>query len=165
MAYDLAGVIDMFVKLLALLLLGLSSTVWAEEPIWFVAVYGENMQPITGASSTLDVVDGVFLDPEYVGTEIYVRVEKGYELDGFRPPDNTSTTAVSGAISEVAGGAAASAPAEAKPRSEFGPLTDTGVQYYLDGDYFGWFCAALYVKPMGNGVDRLRCDNEMSHSN
>ena len=152
-------------KLSAIFLLSFSSTVLAEEPIWFVAVYGENMQLISGASSTADVVDGVFLDTDYVGTEIYVRVQEGYELDGFRPHESTTSNGMSSAVSEAADMAASSAPSEPEPTSEFGPLTDTGVQYYVNGDYFGWFCDALFVKPMGNGVDRLRCDNEMSHDN
>ena len=155
----------MRVRLLAVLPLVFSSIAWAEEPTWFVSVHGENMQLISGASSTADVVDGVFLDTNYVGTEIYVRVTEGYELDGFRPPDSTSTDAASGVVSEAASAAATAAPPETEPTSEFGPLTDTGVQYYQNGDFFGWFCSALYVKPMGNGVDRLRCDTDMSHSN
>ncbi len=155
----------MQIKLLAMFSLILWSVVSAAEPIWFVAVYGENMQLISGASGTPNVEEGVFLDKKFVGTEIYVRVKDGYELDGFRPLESASSGAVSDSISEAADSAASSSPAEVKPTSEFGPLTDTGVQYYQNNDYFGWFCAALFVKPMGNGVDRLRCDEEMSHSN
>ena len=155
----------MRVKMLAVISLGFSSVAWAEEPIWFVAVFGESMQLIAGASSTEQVIDGVFLDPSYVGTEIYVRAQEGYELDGFRPEESSSSDAVSATMSVAEDSAASSASPEAKPTSEFGPLTDTGVQYYLNGDYFGWFCDLLYVKPMGNGVDRLRCDQAMSHNN
>ena len=155
----------MRVRLFAVLSLGFWAAAWAEDPIWFVAVFGENMQLITGASGTEQVVDGVFLDTNYVGTEIYVRVAEGYELDGFRPHESTVSDAVSGPVSATEDAAAGSESPEASPVSEFGPLTDTGVQYFLNGDYFGWICDALYVKPMGNGVDRLRCEKTMSHSN
>ena len=57
----------------------------AEDPIRFASAYGENMQLISGASATDDVKDGVFLSTDFVGTKNYVRVQKGYELDGFRP--------------------------------------------------------------------------------
>lgn len=155
----------MQIRPLAIVSLVLSSAVSAAEPTWFVAVYGENMQLISGASGTPSVEEGVFLDTNYVGTEIYVRVIEGYELDGFRPYESGSSGAVSDSVSEATGSAASSSPATVELTSEFGPLADTGVQYYLNDDYFGWFCPALFVKPMGNGVDRLRCDTEMSHSN
>lgn len=150
----------------------LSSAAMAAEPIWFVAVYGESMQHISGASGTPNVEDGVYLDTDFVGTEIYVRTVEGYELDGFRPYESATPSAATSSISAAASSVSeatdsvpsASAP-EAEATSEFGPLSDTGVQYYVNYDYFGWTCDALYVKPMGDGVDRLRCDTEMSHSN
>ena len=153
----------MRVILLSLLALSYATYLRAEEPSWFVAVYGENMQLISGASSTMTVVDGVFLDPTFVGAEIYVRVEPGYELDGFRPSGQTSTATVASAVAQSAGDAAHNA-SETQPNSEFGPLVDTGVQYFKNGDFFGWYCTGLFVQPVGDRVYRLRCNEQMRHN-
>ncbi len=149
--------------LLFILSLGFSTALWSNEPTWFVSVHGESMQLISGAAATPQVSDGVFLDKDYAGNLIYVRTVKGYELDGFRPIESEGAVTATSMVSEAADSAANTGLVKAKPSSEFGPMTDTGVQYILNHDYFGWYCAKMYVKPMGNGVDRLRCDKEMRH--
>ncbi len=134
----------------------------AEDPIWFVSVYGENMQLISGASATADVKAGVFLSTDFVGNIIYVRVQKGYELDQFRPYESASSGDMVDSVSESA--ARASEPEE-QSMDEFGPLSDTGLQYYLNDDYFGWVCSQMYVLPLGDGVYCLRCNDKMKHTN
>ncbi len=151
-------------SLLILALLVLSVAAKATVPIWFVSVYGENMQLISGASATADVKDGVFLSTDFVGTMIYVRVQKGYELDQFRPYESASSDDMVACVSESA--ARASEPEE-QSMDEFGPLSDTGLQYYLNDDYFGWLCSQMYVQPMGDGVYCLSCNDKtpMKHTN
>ncbi len=134
----------------------------AEDPIWFVPVYGENMQLISAASATADVKAGVFLSTDFVGNIIYVRVQQGYELDQFRPYESASSGDMAESVSESA--ARASAPEE-ESMDEFGPLSDTGLQYYLNDDYFGWVCSQMYVLPLGDGVYCLRCNDKMKHTN
>lgn len=137
----------------------------AGDAQWFVAVYGESMQLISGASATADVTDGVYLSTDFAGTEIYVRVQKGYELDGFRPYESASSSDMVSSITESADAAAPATEPEEQSKDEFGPLTDTSVQYYVNFDYFGWDCSEMYVQPMGERVYRLRCGKEMKHSN
>ena len=152
-------------NLLILASLVLSVTAKAEDPIWFVAVYGESMQLISGASDTADVQDGTFLSTDFEGNEIYVRVQKGYELDGFRPYESASGGDMISSMSESADASAQSAEAEEQSMDEFGPLVDTGLQYYVNDDYFGWYCSQMYVQPMGDLVYRLRCNKTMKHNN
>ncbi len=139
----------------------------AEDPIWFVSVYGENMQLISGASATADVKDGVFLSTDFVGTKIYVRVQEGYELDGFRPYESASSSDMVASVSESMDSATPASAPEGESMDEFGPLSDTGVQYYLNDDYFGWVCSQMYVLPLGDGLYCLRCNDkkEMKHTN
>jgi len=136
----------------------------AGDAQWFVSVHGESMQLISGASATADIVDGVYLDEDFVGTEIYVRVQEGYELDGFRPYDAVSADINITSVSETMDSSAAAAEPEEQSMDEFGPLTDTGLQYYLNYDYFGWVCSELYVQPMGGLDYRLRCKDPMEHT-
>ncbi len=137
----------------------------AEEPMWLVSVYGENMQLISGASSTADVTDGEFLSTDFVGTEIYVRAQEGYELDGFRPYKAPSGAATVSSVTESADAMIGAAEPAEKPMDEFGPLADSGLLYSLDYNYVGWECSAMYVQPMGDRVYRLRCDETMKHMN
>ena len=139
-------------------------TARADEPMWFVSVYGENLQLVSAASEDANVEDGVFLGTDFVGTVIYVRAKEGYELDGFRPYDSSSSAAAVSSVSESMDAAAAPSASEAPSMDEFGPLTDTGLQYYQNDNYFGWSCDAMYVQPMGNRVYRLRCNDEMEHT-
>ncbi len=157
----------MRINLLVLASLVSSVAAKAEDPMWFVSVYGENMQFIAGASATADVKDGVFLSTDFVGTKIYVRVQKGYELDGFRPYEPASSSDMVASVSESADSAARASEPEEQSMDEFGPLGDTGLQYYLNDDYFGWLCSQMYVQPMGDGVYCLRCDDKtpMKHTN
>lgn len=136
----------------------------AEDAQWFVSVYGESMQLISGASATANIVDGVYLDKEFVGTEIYVRVQEGYELDTFRPYDSASADDNVTSVSESMDASASATEPEDQSMDEFGPLTDTGLQYYLNYDYFGWICSELYVQPMGGLDYRLRCEDPMKHT-
>ncbi len=155
----------MRINLLILAALVFSVAAEAEVPIWFVSVYGESMQLISGASGTADVNDGVFLSTDFVGTMIYVRVQKGYELDGFRPYESASSGDMVAGVSESADSAAPASEPEEQSMDEFGPLSDTGLQYYLNDDYFGWVCSQMYVQPMGDGVYCLRCNKKMKHTN
>jgi hypothetical protein len=123
------------------------------------------MQLISGASTTADdVTDGVFLSTDFVGTMIYVRVQKGYELDQFRPYESASSGDTVAGASESADSAAAASEPEEQSMGEFGPLSDTGLQYYLNDDYFGWYCSEMYVQPMGDNVYCLRCNEKMKHT-
>ena len=155
----------MRIKLLILASLAFSVAAIADSPIWFVSVYGENMQLISGASGTADVKDGVFLSNDFAGKEIYVRVQEGYELDGFRPYESAQGGDMVSSMSESLDASAQAATPKEQPRDEFGPLSDSGLQYYLDDDYFGWVCSEMYVQPMGDRVYRLRCKSEMKHTN
>lgn len=155
----------MRINLLILVSLVFSAAAKAGDAQWFVSVHGESMQLISGASATADVTDGVYLGTDYAGTEIYVRVQEGYELDGFRPYESASSDDMLTSVSESMDSSAPAAAPEEQSMDEFGPLTDTGLQYYLNYDYFGWFCSAMYVQPMGERVYRLRCNDEMTHTN
>jgi hypothetical protein len=156
----------MRINLLILASLVFSVAAKAEVPIWFVSVYGESMQLISGASAKADgVKDGVFLSIDFVGTVIYVRVQKGYELDGFRPYESTSSGDRVTGVSESTDASAQAAAPEEQSMDEFGPLSDTGLQYFLNDDYFGWNCSEMHVQPMGDGVYRLRCNEKMKHTN
>ncbi|MGI9327633.1 MAG: hypothetical protein ACR2PZ_20610 [Pseudomonadales bacterium] len=155
----------MRVSLLILVSLFLSIAAKAAVPIWFVSVYGESMQLISGAAGAAEVTDGVFLGTDFVGTEIYVRVQEGYELDGFRPYESASNDDMAASVSESALDSSAQAVApEEQSMDEFGPLSDTGLQYYVNDDYFGWICSEMYVQPMGDRVYRLRCEDSMEHT-
>lgn len=154
----------MRIKLLILASLVFSVTAKADGPMWFVSVYGESMQLISGASGTADVTDGVFLSSDFVGKEIYVRVQEGYELDGFRPYESAQGGDMISSVSETMDASAQAAAPNEQSMSEFGPLTDTGLQYYLNDDYFGWICPEMFVQPMGDRVYRLRCNSEMEHT-
>lgn len=149
----------MRINLLILASLVFSAAARAEVPIWFVSVYGERMQHITGAAAKPPVKDGEFLSTDFVGTMIYVRVQKGYELDGFRPYESASSDDMVASVSESADSAAPASEPEEQSMDEFGPLSDTGLQYYLNDDYFGWLCSQMYVQPMGDGVYCLRCND------
>lgn len=151
-------------KLLILVLLIVSAAANADDPPWFVSVFGESMQLISGASATANVIDGAFLGTDFVGTEIYVRVQEGYELDAFRPYESASSDDMFASVSESMDSSASAAAPEEQSMDEFGPLADTGLQYYLNDNYFGWFCSEMYVLPLGNLVYRLRCNDEMSHT-
>ena len=151
-------------KLLILASLTFTVAVKAAEPMWFVSVYGENMQLISGASSTAEVKDGVFLSSDFEGTEMYVRVQEGYELDGFRPYDYAQNSSNDASVSESMDASAQAAAPREQLMDEFGPLSDSGLQYYLNDDYFGWFCSELFVQPIGDRVYRLRCADTMKHS-
>ena len=122
------------------------------------------MQLAAGAAGENAVNDGVFLSTDFVGKIIFVRVQEGYELDGFRPPDSAQSNQNVATASETMDASVPAAAPEEPSMEEFGPLSDSGLQYYLNYDYFGWICAALYVKPMGDRVYRLRCDNDMEHT-
>ncbi len=155
----------MRIDLLILASLVFSVAAKAEGPIWFVSVYGESMQHISGASAKADdVEDGVFLSTDFVGTMIYVRVQKGYELDQFRPYESASSDDMVTSVSESADSAAPASEPEEQSMDEFGPLSDTGLQYYLNDDYFGWNCSQMYVQPMGDNVYCLRCNEKMKHT-
>jgi len=156
----------MRISLLILASLVFSVAAKAQVPIWFVSVFGESMQLISGASAKADdVKDGVFLSTDFVGTMIYVRVQKGYELDQFRSYESASDGDMASSVSESTDASAAATAPEEQSMDEFGPLSDTGLQYYLNDDYFGWLCSQMYVKPMGDGVYCLRCDDKMKHTN
>ena len=132
----------------------------AAERTWYVTLHGgENMQLIAGAAGTPAVADRQFLDAGFVGKTIYVRTLPGYELAGFRPPEPAQNTAAAASVSASA--TASASPEADTPTTEFGPIPDSGLQYHQDGDFFGWHCDALFIKPMGNGIDRLRCDEPM----
>lgn len=132
---------------------------------WYVAVYGENFQLVDGASATPAVPAGVFLEQSFVGKVMYVRSQEYYELDQFRPnnPTDTSNSISTATESADASMVASESPSEVPQNTEFGPLVDTGLQYHLNGDFRGWYCANLYVLPMGERVYRLRCEEDMSH--
>ena len=70
-------------------------------------------------------------------------------------------------VSESADSAARASEPEEQSMDEFGPLSDTGLQYYLNDDYFGWLCSQMYVQPMRDGVYCLRCNDKtpMEHTN
>ena len=155
----------MQIKLLILASLVFSVAAKAEDPMWFVSVYGENMQLIAGAAGNDMVTDGVFLSKDFVGKKIYVRVQEGYELDGFRPYESASGGEMVASVSESMDAASQAPAPEEQSMDEFGPLSDSGLQYYLNDDYFGWICSEMYVKPMGDRVYCLRCDSEMEHTN
>ncbi len=143
------------------LLIFLPSFSQAADKKWYVTVYGEHFQPITGASVSSSVKDGSFLDSQFIGKELYVRSEEHYELDEFRPKTATNST---GGSAVVQGGAVAmNSPEQPMLMTEFGPLVDTALQYQHSGDFHGWYCDRLYVKPMGQRVFRLRCDSPMKH--
>lgn len=154
----------MRIKLLILAPLVFAVPAKAADPIWFVSVHGENMQLISGASSTADVQDGVYLSSDFSGTEIYVRVQEGYELDGFRPYDSAGNADKGSSVSESMDASARAAAPQEQSMNEFGPLVDSGLQYYMNDDYFGWACPELYVQPLGDRLYRLRCDSEMQHT-
>ncbi len=156
----------MRINLLILALLVFSVAAKATVPIWFVSVYGESMQLILSASANVeDLEDGVFLSTDFVGTMIYVRVQEGYELDQFRPYESASSDDMAASVSESADSAARASAPEEQSMDEFGPLSDTGLQYYLNDDYFGWLCSQMYVLPLGDGVYCLRCNDKMKHTN
>ncbi len=149
---------------LVVFVLCIGLTTEANDKSWYVVVFGENFQTVTGASATADIVDGQFLDVGFVGKEIYVRSEEYYELDQFRP-DTPAASGSGVAVATMSEGsmAANNTPEEPAPTSEFGPLTDTGLQYVSNEDFRGWYCAQLYVKPLGNRTYRLRCEIDMQH--
>ena len=155
----------MRINLLILVSLVFSVAAKADDAKWFVNVYGGNFQHITGASGIADgVKDGAFLSTDFVGTMIYVRVQKGYELDQFRPYESASSDDMVTSVSESADSAAPASEPEEQSMDEFGPLSDTGLQYYLNDDYFGWNCSQMYVQPMGDNVYCLRCNEKMKHT-
>ncbi len=158
----------MRINLLILVSLVFSVAAKADDAKWFVNVYGGNFQHITGASGIADgVKDGAFLSTDFVGTMIYVRVQKGYELDQFRPYESASSDDMISSVSESTDASAQAAAPEEESLDEFGPLWDTSLQYYLNDDYFGWGCSEMYVQPMGDRVYRLRCNDKtpMKHTN
>lgn len=138
-------------------------TAEAADKQWFVAVYGENFQHVTGASATADIKDGQFLDPGFTGREIYVRSQEHYELDQFRPKSATDSGNMPATAGSEAISAAQNSPVEPMLTSEFGPLVDTGLLYAASGDFHGWSCSQLFVKPLGGKTYRLRCQIDMKH--
>ncbi len=148
---------------LLLLLSCLAMIAEAADTNWFVAVYGEQFQLVTGISEDANVEDGERLDLGFVGKVIYVRSEEYYELDQFRPVNATGRDGSSTAMASEATAAADNSTKEPTSMAEFGPLPDTGVQYVMDGDFRGWNCSKLYVKPLGDRTYRLRCPTAMKH--
>ncbi|MEW8030381.1 MAG: hypothetical protein AB2792_09780 [Candidatus Thiodiazotropha sp.] len=146
-----------------LLLSCLAMTVEAAGTNWYVAVYGEHFQLVTGISEDANVEDGEVLDLGFVGRVIYVHSEKYYELDRFRSSNRTGRDGGSAAVASEAIATANKSTKEPISMTEFGPLPDTGVQYVIDGDFHGWNCPQLYVKPLGDSIYRLRCPSEMKH--
>lgn len=148
-----------FLAFLLMAVCAISSALGAETE-WYVVVYGENFQTITGASTSESIEDGQFLGDEFVGHEIFVRSAEYYELDQFRPADSSATGSTQAAMisSDASSASEVDSPA---PGTEFGPLPDTGLTYVMDGDFRGWTCPELYVTPLGERVYRLRCDQEM----
>lgn len=140
----------------------LSFNVYAGEAQWFVSVYGENMQQITGASVTADVQDGKFLEESFSGKKIYVRCEEHYELDQFRP-SSASTTGGTASAAVVASDEAATSNTTGTEidMSSFGPLVDSGVMKFSNDDFKGWYCSHLYVTPLGGRDYELSCDKKM----
>ena len=158
----------MRINLLVLSSLILSVAANAATPMWFVSVYGENMQLVAAAAAEADELQNdVFLSTDFVGTTIYVRVQEGYELDGFRPYESASSSSMVATVSESMDASAPAVEPEEQSMDEFGPLSDTGLQYYLNDSYFGWLCAQMYVQPLGDRVYRLRCNDKepMKHTN
>ena len=138
-------------------------TAEAADMKWFVSVYGENFQHVTGASATTNIKDGEFLDVGFVGKEMYVRSEKHYELDQFRPSTSTDNSDVEATEESEAIAVARKVPKKPALTSEFGPLADTGLQFAINGDFHGWSCSQLYVKPLGGKTYRLRCETDMKY--
>ena len=130
------------------------------EVQWYVNVLGENQQLITGASVTPNITDGKFLDKKFKGKKFYVRVQEHYELDGFRQKTNTSASS-SGSASASMAAEAASATEQKQLMTKFGPLTDSGLEMHVSGDFHGWYCSHLYVTPRGKREYELSCNDEM----
>ncbi|MES9825427.1 MAG: hypothetical protein ABW127_13450 [Candidatus Thiodiazotropha endolucinida] len=83
---------------LQLLLFCLVMIAEAADTNWFVAVYGEHFQLVTGISEDANVENGERLDLGFVGKVIYVRSEEFYELDQFRPVNATGRNGSSAAV-------------------------------------------------------------------
>ncbi|MEM7360714.1 MAG: hypothetical protein AAF431_16600 [Pseudomonadota bacterium] len=144
--------------LIAILLLNCSVAV-ADQAEWYVVVYGENHLITLGASADADVVDGKFLSEDFSGKEIFVHTHQDYSLAQFRKKETTYTA---NTVSSEDAAVAASTPEEAEPTTEFGPLADSGLTIFSNGDFTGWYCDQLYVTPVGSDRYKLRCDKEMT---
>ena len=148
---------------LILLTLCIATSAEAADKQWFVSVFGENLQPVTGASANNKITDGTFLDLAFVGKEIYVRSKEHYELDQFRQEKTNKSDRGSASAAGDAAAVASSSPEKVALTTEFGPLADTGLQYAINGDFRGWYCPQLFVKPLGDKTYRLRCETDMRH--
>jgi hypothetical protein len=137
-----------------------ANTAHAAEEQWFVAVYGEQHEPITGASSTSAIIDGEFLANDFVGKEIYVRIQQDYSLLQYAPK-TTSVSPIGSAVAAKESAIAANSTKQTpQPISEF-ELVDSGLTIYVNEDFKGWYCSRLHVTPLGNKEFKLRCNEEM----
>lgn len=137
-----------------------SPSAYTKEVPWFAVLFGENFETVTGASSNETIVDGEFINTDFVGKEIYVRMAAGYSLAQYRQEPESDSGGQSQSASDMA--AAQSSPEQIEPMTEFGPLVDSGVGYFKNGEVKSWYCAQLYVMPTVAGSDyRLRCKQNM----
>ena len=147
----------------ALIVSIISPTSQAADRQWFVAVYGENFEPVVGASADEDVTEGEFLSDDFVGKVMYVKIEKDYSLIQYYSAPVTDIASGSASMS-TSDASVANSPQDTGPIGEYGPLVDTGLQYVLDGGFYGWECSHLFVTHLGGQVHRLRCDETMRHN-
>lgn len=139
-----------------------SSLAVAEKPEWYVVVYGENHLITLGASANGDVIDGKFLAEDFSGKEIFVHTHQDYSLSQFGKKETTYSGSSTVSSEDAMAAVASSAPEEEEPTTEFGPLADSGVTMFSNGDFKGWYCDQLYVTPLGSDRFKLRCDEVMS---
>ena len=136
----------------------------AEEAQWFAVIYGEQHEAAAGMSANSSIENGKFLPDDFVGTEVYVRLQDGYSLSQYRPhnPSNSNSNSVTtSSESAMAADAAAQTQSTSEPTGEFGPLSDSGVNYFVNGDFQGWYCSQLYITPLGGNDYKLRCNETM----